>query len=243
MSRMKIALLAATLLTGGIGGTGLAQTASPAPAAATNTSNAPTYDPAQLPEIKGKVAQFTLTPRGDVDGFILADGTEVHVPPFVSTQLVFAVHPGDAVTIHGLKARAVPMVAAASVTNDATGLIVLARPERWHGRGATTEVTGKVKAALHTPRGDVDGVLLDDGTEVRLPPPDATKLGDALAVGNSLLVRGSSVTSPLGKLVMARQIGPDKDHLTDIKAPSPHGMMGWRGMMGRGPEGAPSPPN
>jgi hypothetical protein len=226
---MKTALLAATLLAG-IGGIAIAQTA-------------PTYDPAQLPEIKGKVSQYTLTPRGDVDGFILADGTEVHVAPFVSTQLVFAVHPGDAVTIHGLKARAVQMVAAASVTNDTTGVIVQAQPMRMHGRGVSTEVTGKVKAALHTPRGDVDGVLLDDGTEVRLPPPDATKLGDALAVGNSLLVRGSSVTSPLGKLVMARQIGPDKDHLTDIKAPSPHGMMGWRGMMGRGPEGAPSPPN
>jgi hypothetical protein len=220
---MKTALLAATLLAG-IGGMALAQ-------------GTPTYDPAQLPETKGKVAQYTLTPRGDVDGFILADGTEVHVAPFVSTQLVYAVHPGDAVTIHGLKARAVPMVAAVSVTNDASGVTVTAQPMRMHGRGVSTEVTGKVKAALHTPRGDVDGVLLDDGTEVRLPPPDATKLAETLTVGHSVLVRGAGVTSPLGKLVMARQIGPDKDHLTEVKAPSPHDMMGWRGMMGHGPKG------
>ena len=223
MSRIKTALLAATLLAG-VGSIATAQTA-------------PTYDPAQLPEIKGKVSQYTLTPRGDVDGFILADGTEVHIAPFVSTQLVFAVHPGDAVTIHGLKAKAVPMVAAASVTNDATGMTVQAQPMRMHGRGVSTEVTGKVKAALHTPHGDVDGVLLEDGTVVRLPPPDATKLADARAVGHTVLVRGSGVTSPLGKLVMARQVGPDKDHLTEVKAPSPRDMMGWRGMMGHGPRG------
>ena len=75
---------------------------------------APLYDPAQLPQFKGKVAQYSLTPRGEVDGLILADGTEVHVPPFVSTQLVFAVKPGDAVTIHGVKAQAIPMVMARS---------------------------------------------------------------------------------------------------------------------------------
>src|SRR6516165_212242 len=110
MSPLKSILLAGSLLIG-LGGAAGAQLAS-------------TYDPAQLPEIKGKVAQYTLTPRGDVDGLILNDGTEVHFPPSASTELVFAVHPGDAVTIHGMKARAVPMVAAASVTNDASGATV-----------------------------------------------------------------------------------------------------------------------
>jgi len=66
MSRLKSALLAATILIGA-GGFALAQTG-------------PTYDPAQLPTVKGKVAQFTLGPRGDIDGLLLADGTEV---PFV----------------------------------------------------------------------------------------------------------------------------------------------------------------
>src|SRR5580698_6762744 len=84
-----------------------------------------TYDPAQLPTVKGKVAQYLPTPRGDVDGLLLDDGTEVQVGPFASTQLVFAVKPGDSVTIHGLKARALPLVAAASVTNDSSGVTVL----------------------------------------------------------------------------------------------------------------------
>src|SRR6195952_4087849 len=84
-----------------------------------------TFDPSQLPAIPGKVAQYSLTPRGDVDGLILDDGTEVHLPPHLGTQLVFAVKPGDAVTIRGLRARAVPMVQAMSVKNDATGTTVV----------------------------------------------------------------------------------------------------------------------
>ncbi len=228
MSRFKPALLAATLLIGAAG-IAAAQTAS-------------TYDPAQLPEVKGKVTQYTLTPRGDVDGLILADGTEVHVPPGLSTELVFAVKPGDAVTIHGLKARATPMVAGVSVTNDATGTTVAANGGRGHGnRLSPMEIDGKIKALLHEPRGEVNGVLLDNGATVRLPPPEAKKLEAQLTVGAPLFVRGDGLASPLGKVVMARQIGPDRTKLTDIAAPRPpHGMMGW--MHGHDGRDAPPPP-
>jgi hypothetical protein len=54
----------------------------PAPAA----GQAPLYDPQQLPAQCGQVQQFTLTPRGDIDGLILSDGTEVKTPPHLSTE-------------------------------------------------------------------------------------------------------------------------------------------------------------
>ena len=38
------------------------------------------------------------------------DGTQVHLPPHLGAQLVFAVRPGDPVTVRGLKAREIPMV-------------------------------------------------------------------------------------------------------------------------------------
>jgi hypothetical protein len=235
MSRIKSALLAASLL---VGPTGLAL-----------AQPAPVYDPAQLPEMKGKVAQYTLTPRGDVDGLILGDGTEVHVSPSLSSQLVFAVKPGDQVTVHGLKARAVPMVAAASVTNDATGVTIAGGPGRGpRERLSQMEAEGTVKAVLHEPRGEANGVLLEDGTVVRLPPPEARRLSAQLAVGQKLFVRGAGLTSPLGKLVMARQIGPDRTKLTDVARPRPEGgpwmMRGRHGGMGMapGPAAAPTPP-
>src|ERR1700730_17525018 len=68
------------------------------------------WDPSHLPETKGAVKQYTLTPRGDVDGLILDDGTEVKLPPHLSSQVVYAIRPGDAVTIRGLRARILPLV-------------------------------------------------------------------------------------------------------------------------------------
>jgi hypothetical protein len=239
MSRYKAALLAATLIAAGVGGLAYAQ------------PNQPIYDPAQLPETQGKVAQYSLTPRGEADGLILDDGTEVYFPPHLSSELVFAVRPGDTVTIHGLKARVLPVVLAMSITNDATHQTVIA--QGLHGPAEPTqpmaEVTGQIKEALHSPRGEVNGVLLTDGTEVRLPPPDAQKLGDILAAGKQLVVRGSEVSGPLGKLVMAREIGPDASTLTKIAGPGPFGGP-WERMMhgghgfrphGPGPHGGPGP--
>jgi hypothetical protein len=239
MPRPRPILLAATLLAAGLAGLAYAQAESP-------------YDPAQLPTIKGRVAQYLPTPRGDVDGLILDDGTEVHVPPPLSAQLVFAVKPGDAVTIHGLKARAVPLVAAASVTNDASGVTVA-----WSGpphlRDDTPiEAQGTVKAPLYDPRGVVAGVLLADGTVIRLPPPEARRLADQLTPGKTVVARGNGYAGPLGRALDAREIGPDMAHLVALAGPRPPmGERWWRERMGhmhpgmmdmRGDDAPPPPP-
>ncbi|HEX3350223.1 MAG TPA: OB-fold nucleic acid binding domain-containing protein [Acetobacteraceae bacterium] len=232
MSRLRTALLAAALVAGTTGAA-LAQ-------------QQPTYDPAQLPAVQGKVAQYTLTPRGDVDGFMLDDGTQVHVPPFLSDQLVFAARPGDAVTIHGLKASAVPMVMALAVTNDASHVTVMAggRPRAmWNDAGMDAQ--GAIKAQLHGRRGDLNGVVLQDGTIVRLPPPDAQKMASQLAVGQTVYVSGRGVQNALGKVIEARQIGPSKDQLTEIQAPQWSGRWGQDGRRPgmRGPDGGPEAPS
>jgi hypothetical protein len=40
---------------------------------------------------------------------------------------------------------------------------------------------------LHDRRGTLNGVLLEDGTIVRMPPPEAERLAANLAVGQPLL--------------------------------------------------------
>ena len=92
--RWKAALVSGTAFFAGRAGA-LAQ--SPPPA----SSQAPLFDPQQLPAQRGQVQQFTLTPRGDIDGLILVDGTEVKTPPHLSTEIVHSIRPGDTVTIHG----------------------------------------------------------------------------------------------------------------------------------------------
>ncbi len=242
--RMRYVLLAATLAAG-TGGIAVAQ-------------NAATYDPAQLPATKGTVAQYSLTPRGDVDGLILADGTEVHFPPHLGTQLVFLVKPGDAVTINGLKARNVPMVMAMQITNDATSKSVAdtgrpagGPPPREHGpgreghgpggpgpMGQKLDAQGVVKMQLHGPRGDLNGVLLQDGTIVRLPPPEAQRREAALAVGKTIYVQGDGMASPLGRVVEARMIGTSAQDATALPMPPRHDHRGPPG----GPDAPPPPP-
>src|SRR6201984_2045465 len=116
----------------------LATTAVTVGAAASSQTMGPVCDASQLPESRGTVRQYTLTPRGDIDGLILSDGTEVKTPPHLSTELAYAVKPGDTVTVHGLRAAALPLVQAVSITDDATGLTVVdngpSGPE--HGPGA-----------------------------------------------------------------------------------------------------------
>ena len=228
--RTRHILLAVTLLAGGVG--------------AAIAQDAATYDPSQLPAIRGKVAEYSLTPRGDVDGLILADGTEIHTPPHLGTQLVYAVKPGDAVTIRGLRARAISMVQAVSVTNDATGATVTdtgaSGPDGPPDAQRLLSADGRIKAQLHGPRGELNGALLEDGTIVRLPPPEAQRLATALAVGAPVSVQGSGSEGPLGRVIAARAIGPDAAHLTQVALPP--GPPGRRRPPPPGEPGTPLPP-
>jgi hypothetical protein len=221
-SRLKHALLGATMMIGSAG-LALAQPALPG-------------DQAQMPELKGKVAQYSLTPHGTVDGLILTDGTEVNVPPHVSTQLVFAVHPGDAVTIRRVKRGPGPDVIAIAVTNDATGAVVDTGPL---GPPQRLDDASRIKVQLHDPHGHLNGVLLDDGTIVRMPPPDAEQNAASLAVGQPFYVRGDGMSGPLGKVIAAREIGPNSTKLTKI---SESRFERWMHDVFGGGEAPPPPP-
>jgi hypothetical protein len=194
------------------------------------------YDPQQLPVTKGSVARYSLSPRGDVDGLILTDGTEVHLPPHLSTQLVYAVKPGDAVSVHGLKALRLPLVAAVSVTNDGSGQTVVddgppappgPKGPRDTGRNELSTL-GRVQMALHGPRGEITGALLEDGTFLRLPPPEAERLARLLAPGQTVAAQGPGLRNALGTVIDVRQIGPSQDQLTEVAPPPPRGPKGHR---------------
>src|SRR5262249_25493868 len=118
---------------------GCAAVALSARAPAQNASPpAPPYDPQQLPAEHGQLQQFTLTPRGDIDGMILTDGTEVNTPPHLSTEIAYSIKPGDTLIIHGLHAAALPLVQAVSISEAAPGRTVIDDgPPPPRGRSAT----------------------------------------------------------------------------------------------------------
>jgi hypothetical protein len=234
--RIRHVLLAATLLAGGVGTGAFGQ-------------NAATYDPNQFPAIQGRVAQYSLTPRGDVDGLILADGTQVHLPPHLGAELVRVVKPGDAVTIRGLRAQAIPVIQALAVTSDSSGQGVVdsgppATPPAPPATGwQWIKVQGRVHEPLYGPRGDMNGALLEDGTQVHLPPDQAMTMSASLAPGQTLVAQGYGADGPYGKFVDAREIGQSPTQMVQIGPPT---LPGGPGIAPPPPPGGPgfagSPP-
>ncbi|WP_155951284.1 hypothetical protein [Rhizobium mesoamericanum] len=194
------------------------------PAAAEPSPPITIQDAQQLPAFRGTVAQYTLSPRGDVDGLILTDGTEVHLPPHLSTALVFAVKPGDAVTVRGLRAYSIPMIAAVGVTNDASGQNVIDTGPSGSAPGAPGElmsVQGRIKSALHGPGGEINGAVLDDGTILRLPP-QAQRFAVLLLPGQNVAAQGDGLTTPMGRVLDVRALGPSPADLNGIRLPFAH---------------------
>jgi hypothetical protein len=191
----------------------------------------PAFAQQQLVTMNGIVQRFTLTPRGDLDGLILGDGTEteVHVPPHLSAELAAAVRPGDAVTISGYRSPTFALFIASSVTNTATNKTVVDRgppppgfappppPPGMPAPGAhNASVQGRVQTLLHGPAGDVNGALLDNGTILRMPPHVAYQLASLLAPGQSIAAQGWQLDTAYGRVVEVQTIGASAAQLSPI---------------------------
>jgi hypothetical protein len=174
----------------------------------------------QLPEIRGVLQRYTLTPRGDLDGFLLNDNTDVHVPPHLSAQLAAAVRPGDTVAVRGYRSSAVPLIVAAVVANAATGQRVVDQGPPAPGFGPSpplppgfampgapqTSVSGKVQASLYGPAGDLNGAALEDGTIVRMPPHIAYQSAALLTPGQTVTVQGWVLPTAYGRVIDAQTV-------------------------------------
>jgi hypothetical protein len=55
------------------------------------------------PIATGAIRRFLINPHGEVDGFLLADGTLVKFPPHMAGELTAAVKIGDTVSVRGIR--------------------------------------------------------------------------------------------------------------------------------------------
>jgi hypothetical protein len=104
------------------------------------------------------------------------------------------------------------------MTRPARRLLTMAPTvRRVHATAArTSRRRATSKRSLHGPRGDLNGVLLEDGTIVRLPPEEADRLAAQLAPGQPLYVEGDGIAGPLGKVIAAQQVGPSQSQLAQV---------------------------
>jgi hypothetical protein len=184
-------------------------------------------DPDCLPETRGNVERFIANLRGEIDGIVLsgtAEATLVHVPPHLSAEIQAAIQIGDAVCVRGVRPRGSLMIAAvALIAADGRAIVDHGPKDRRdeESRGAHSpkamKVTGKVRLPLHAPKGELRGVILDDGSIIRIEPKEALRFAEFLRPGAPVAVRGDGIETPYGRVVEGREIGSDLDSLMPVK--------------------------
>ncbi len=187
-------------------------------------------DPDYLPEIAGTVGQFLVNKHGEADGFLLTDGGEVHVPPHLSSRLLRDLRPGGQVKVRGIRPRGVAMVAAIAI-DTAAGRILDEGPDVREDDDAFERASyspmsaqGIVKQAIHGPKGETRGAVLEDGRIIRLPPHEAKRFPDLLKKGARISVNGDGATTSFGTVIEARAIGASTETIKPVEAGKPkHG--------------------
>jgi hypothetical protein len=190
-------------------------------------------DPDFLPGINGTVERFIANSHGEIDGILLAyEGNKlllVHVPPHLDQKLEDVIRPGDAVRVRGVRPRGADMIAAVSITAQDGCTIVDNGPDDQPIRQAahpggnpkTVEHSGTVRLSLYGPKGELRGALLEDGSIVRLGPKEAVRVAAWLAPRAFVAVRGNGIDTKHGRVVAAKEIGADFEHLEPAKAAKP----------------------
>jgi hypothetical protein len=192
----------------------------------------------QQADLQGIVKAFKMTPVGDLEGMILTAGTEIHVPPHLSSQLAAAVRPGEAVRVLGWRSSVPNFIVATSLMGQRgqsvvdqgpppPGTVPPPPPPGQLAPGAQqATVQGRVQQVLHGPAGDVNGAFLDDGTTLKLAPPFAWQASSTLQPGQVVTVQGWALSNRYGRVVGAQTIGAGSTQVTQTSPapPPPAGM-------------------
>lgn len=201
------------LLAAGVAG---AQTPPPPPP---DAPPPPAQDAVSMQTTTGQVKQYLLAPRGDVNGLLLADGTQVAVPPHLQDQLTASVQPGDAIRIQGNRESDTRIVAQ-EIDNTATGAQIVDRgpdpanpPRRPRPDDdaalATLSAHGTVTTLLSGPRGEVNGAVLDDGSVIRFAPRAGLYYAEQLKPGTSISVSGFGTQNSFGRVIEVQELRAD----------------------------------
>ena len=175
----------------------------------------------QAPSVTGTVQQYLLTPHGEVDGLLLKDGTVVKFPPHLGPVLTGLAKPGDEVTVVGFLGPTTAYgraIKALTITNKKTSQSVIDQPPATPPlppdmRGLTRKpltVRGTVARLLVNDKGDVDGIILSSGEQVKFPPPNGPVIAMMFGQGKKTVeASGYGTQNAFGTVVDAMSLSMD----------------------------------
>jgi hypothetical protein len=183
--------------------------------------------------ISGTVKRYLINPEGDVDGMLLADNNVIMFPPHLGAQVTASAAPGDTVRVTGsaipggtLRAKTIVNARNGQTIDDqpprsAPGLPDQRLPVALRAAGLVKlEASGSITHVTTAPRGEPDGVLLADGTVIKLTPPVASQFTGLLRPGTVIAAEGYGTRNRYGESLQATAFGTP-GNLTQLYAPAP----------------------
>jgi hypothetical protein len=131
------------------------------------------------------------------------------------------------VRVAGWRTPGAPVVRASSLTATASGRSLSDTPASAsppppapRDPGALTAMSGSGRIArlLHTGRGDVNGVILDDGLIVRFPPHVGAEFASSLQPGATISAKGWGSRGTQGRAFEATAIGATAADMREVFA-------------------------
>jgi hypothetical protein len=183
------------------------------------------YDGEKWTLKQGAIQQAMVTPRGEVDGFFLADKSAIRFSPVLS-DLVAKLTPGTKIRVAGPGARnqiGVDSLIVLTGNTEPETFVSLAPARIPYGTvegeslsgqlaGQVPQIEmipmqdhGKILAVFTNSREQIDTVMLDDGTRVWIPPRLRLAL-KGLKPGQEVTVTGLGGTYVLGSSIAANTV-------------------------------------
>ncbi len=178
----------------------------------------------------GQVQQYLLNPEGKVDGLLLSNGLQVKFGPHMEDSLVAMIAPGADVTVSGtpgVSTRFGQEVKAKSITNPQTGQTLVKQPPSippqppLQGNYSNLSVEGTAQHWLVGHRGEINGVILSSGTQVRFPPHVGMQMLNLAKVGDKVQAEGFGTGNRYGQVLEATALTVNRQPMS-FDPPSPN---------------------
>ena len=174
---------------------------------------------------EGTVERFILDPRGEVEGVLLSSGTYMYITSRAAEQVVRLFKPGDHVQVYGRlrpDERQVQPDVIKNLTSSETFTVPLRLDlpmQKQEFQLSVTEMsaTGTIRLFFYHPlQRVIQGMLLSDNTQIRLPPDASQELRTSLHLGEAVTVKGNGTSNQFGRAIEAVAIGRDSGTLVPL---------------------------
>ncbi len=171
--------------------------------------------------VQGSVAQYLMNPDGFVDGLLLSNNTVIRFPPHLGQVLTQTVSPQDIVRVEGFVESPRTLHASSIIDLQSQRSVVDSPPSPGHPHpprpGSVPRqqlsANGTIRVLTHGKRGEINGLVLSDGTVVHFPPPVEMQIAGLLHEGNQFAATGYGTSNEYGRSFEAIAIGPSMNQL------------------------------